>query len=59
MSCGSPDIPSCSRLPCSCVAPRHRLTEVLQALLASLASLVDARRVQPEEDLLSVLVQGE
>jgi hypothetical protein len=32
---------------------------VLQALLASLASLVDARRVQPEEDLLSVLVQGE
>src|SRR6266540_4060196 len=59
MACGSPDIPSCFRRPCSCLAPRHRLTEVLQALLASLASLVDARRVQPEEDLLSVLVQGE
>lgn len=38
---------------------RHRIPAVLHALLASLAPLVDARRVQPEEDLLSVLVQGE
>lgn len=38
---------------------RHRIPTVLQALFASLAPLVEARRVEPEADLLSLLVQGE
>jgi cytochrome P450 len=38
---------------------RDRIADVLHELLASLTSLVDARRTQPTDDLLSVLVRGE
>ena len=38
---------------------RHRLPAVLQGLRASLAPLVEARRTQPTDDLLSMLVQAE
>jgi pimeloyl-[acyl-carrier protein] synthase len=38
---------------------RDRIAEVVHALLASLTPLADARRTQPTDDLLSVLVRGE
>jgi cytochrome P450 len=38
---------------------RDRIAEVVHALLASLTPLVDARRTQLTNDLLSVLVRGE
>jgi cytochrome P450 len=38
---------------------RDRISEVLHEVLASLTPLVDVRRTQPTDDLLSVLVQGE
>jgi cytochrome P450 len=38
---------------------RDRIAAVLHEVLASLTPLVDARRTQPTDDLLSVLVRGE